>query len=108
MVFTRLPGVPFPIFTFTDNPVWRTSITSVTIGNQTLTEVSEEEGPGDYIFGSSNVVPPFPIELDEGMNFIAFNPALFPGNEEHIITIQSTGYPDVTLTVQGLVTPPIE
>jgi len=46
--------------------------------------------------------------LDEGMNFIAFNPALFPGNEEHIITIQSTGYPDVTLTVQGLVTPPIE
>ncbi|WP_353936472.1 hemoblobin-interacting domain-containing protein [uncultured Brevibacillus sp.] len=107
MVFTRLPGVPIPIFTFTDNPTWRAHITSVKVGDQTLTEVLEGPAPGDYLFGSSNIVPP-PVELDEGLNFIAFNPTLFPRNEEYIITIKSTGYPDVTLTLQGLVTPPLE
>ncbi|WP_213024649.1 hemoblobin-interacting domain-containing protein [Brevibacillus reuszeri] len=109
MVFTRilLPDAPYPtfIFTFTDNPTWRANITSITIGNQTLTEVFEEGMPGDYLFGSSDVTS-FPVELDEGINFIAFNPQLFPDNKEYIITFHSTGYPNVTLTVQGSITPP--
>ncbi|MFP3389302.1 hemoblobin-interacting domain-containing protein [Brevibacillus sp. SIMBA_040] len=88
------------MFTFTDNPAWRGNITSVKVGDRVITELLGQTSPGDYVFGSTNVAPP-PVELDEGINFIAFNPTLFPNNEKYIITIKSSGYPDVTLTLQG-------
>ncbi|WP_084765711.1 hemoblobin-interacting domain-containing protein [Brevibacillus reuszeri] len=41
------------------------------------------------------------------MNFIAFRPDIFSSNKQYVITIKSTGYSDVTLTVQGPILPPM-